>query len=70
MCLNHGCIPTVALARAVELLEMGKAAKDYGITYKDMAVDFKRMMGRKDTVVKTLVSGVKEMLENYGVEVI
>jgi dihydrolipoamide dehydrogenase len=70
MCLNHGCIPTVALARAVELLEMGKAAKDYGITYKDMAVDFKRMMDRKDTVVRTLVSGVKQMLENYGVEVI
>ena len=70
MCLNHGCIPMVALARAVELLEMGKTAKDYGITYKDMTVDFKKMMGRKDTVVKTLVSGVKEMLENYGVEVI
>ena len=70
VCLNHGCIPTVALARAVELLEMGKTAKDYGITYQDMAVDFKKMMGRKDTVVRTLVSGVKEMLENYGVEVI
>jgi dihydrolipoamide dehydrogenase len=70
MCLNHGCIPMVALARAIELLEMGKTAKDYGITYKDMSVDFKKMMGRKDTVVKTLVSGVKEMLENYGVEVI
>ena len=35
MCLNHGCIPMVALARAVELVEMGKTAKDYGITYKE-----------------------------------
>ena len=70
MCLNHGCIPTVALARAVELLEMGKNAKDYGITYKDMKVDFLRMMSKKEAVVRTLVSGVKQMLEAYGVEVI
>jgi dihydrolipoamide dehydrogenase len=70
ICLNHGCIPTGALARAVELIEMGKAAKDYGITYQDMAIDFRKMMGRKDTVVRTLVSGVKQMLEAYRVEVI
>ena len=70
ICVNHGCIPTVALARAVELLEMGKNAKDYGITYEGMKVDFPRMMGKKDAVVRTLVSGVKQMLEAYGVEVI
>jgi dihydrolipoamide dehydrogenase len=70
ICLNHGCIPMVTLARAVELLEMGKTAKDYGITYKDMAIDLKRMMGRKDTIVKTLVTGVKQTLEAYGIEII
>ena len=70
ICVNHGCIPTVALARAVELLEMGKHAKDYGITYKDMRVDFRKMMSKKETVIRTLVSGVKRMLEAYGVEVI
>ena len=70
VCLNHGCIPTATLARAVELLEMGKSAKDYGITYKEMTLDFKKMTARKDTIVKTLVSGVKQMLEAYGVEVI
>src|SRR4030066_324081 len=70
VCLNHGCIPAVALARAVELLEMGKSAKDYGITYTDLAVDFRKMMARKDMVVRTLVSGVKQMLEAYEVEVI
>lgn len=70
ICVNHGCIPTVALARAVELLEMGKNAKDYGITYEGMKVDFPRMMSKKEAVVRTLVSGVKQMLEAYGVEVI
>jgi dihydrolipoamide dehydrogenase len=70
ICLNHGCIPTVALARTVELLEVGKNATDYGITYEDMKVDFQRMMSKKEAVVKTLVSGVKQMLETYGVEII
>jgi dihydrolipoamide dehydrogenase len=70
VCVNHGCIPTVALARAVELLEMGKNAKDYGITYEGMKVDFPRMMSKKEAVVRTLVSGVKQMLEAYGIEVI
>jgi dihydrolipoamide dehydrogenase len=35
-----------------------------------MNVDFRRMMSKKEAVVKTLVSGVKQMLEAYGVEVI
>jgi dihydrolipoamide dehydrogenase len=70
ICVNHGCIPTVALARAVELLEMGKNAKDYGVTYEGMKVDFSRMMSKKEAVVKTLVCGVKQMLEAYGIEVI
>jgi len=70
ICVNHGCIPTVALARAVELLDMAKNAKDYGINYEGVKVDFPRMMSKKDAVVRTLVSGVKQMLEAYGVEVI
>jgi len=70
ICVNHGCIPTVALARAVELLEMGKSAKDYGIVYEDVKVDFRRMMTKKEAVVKTLVSGVRQMLEAYGVKII
>jgi len=70
MCLNHGCIPTGALARAVELLDMGKNAKEYGITYKDVEVDFSKMMRRKDMVVKGLVAGVKQVLDGNGVEII
>jgi dihydrolipoamide dehydrogenase len=69
LCLNDGCIPMVSLGRAVELLEMGKSAKDYGIVYKDIDVDFRKMMARKDMVVKTLVSGVKQTLEAYGIEI-
>lgn len=69
-CLNRGCVPTRALARAVELLEAGKNAKDYGITYKELSIDFAKTMSRKDTVVKTLVAGVKLLLGGNGVKVL
>jgi dihydrolipoamide dehydrogenase len=69
-CLNRGCIPTRSLARAAELLEMAKDAKNYGITYGDVSVDFTKMVARKDTVVKTLVTGVKHLINGNRVELL
>lgn len=69
-CLNRGCIPTRALMRAVELIDLAKSAKDYGVNYKEVEVDLSKMMTRKDTIVKTVVSGVRLLLNGNGVEVI
>ena len=69
-CINRGCIPTRTLVRAVELFEIGSKAKDYGITYTDMAVDFGKIKARKDTVVKLLVTSIKQVLNGKGVEII
>jgi len=69
-CINRGCIPTRTLVRGAELLDMGSKAKDYGITYTDVAIDFTKMKARKDTVVKILVTSVKQVLKGKGVETI
>ena len=69
-CINRGCIPTRTLVRAVELLDMGSKAKDYGITYTDMGIDFTKTNARKDTIVKILVTSVKQVLNGKGVEII
>jgi dihydrolipoamide dehydrogenase len=69
-CINRGCIPTRTLVRAVELLDMGSKAKDYGITYTDMGIDFTKVNARKDTIVKILVTSVKQVLNGKGVEII
>jgi dihydrolipoamide dehydrogenase len=69
-CLNRGCIPTRALLRGVEFLDLARSAKDYGVNYAEAEVDFARMMARKATVVRTVVSGVRLLLEGNGVEVI
>ena len=69
-CLNRGCIPTRALVRGVEFIDLAKSAKDYGVSYKESEIDFSKMMTRKDIIVKTIVSGVKMLLDGNGVEVV
>jgi dihydrolipoamide dehydrogenase len=69
-CLNRGCIPTRALMRGVEFLDLAKSAKDYGVSYPEAELDFAKMMARKATLVKTVVSGVRLLLEGNGVELI
>jgi dihydrolipoamide dehydrogenase len=69
-CLNHGCIPTRALVKGIEFIDLARSAKDYGVSYKEVEFDFSKMMVRKDTIVKTVVSGVKLLLNGNGVEVI
>ena len=69
-CLNRGCIPTRALKTAVDFIDVARSAKDYGVNYQGPEIDLAKMMARKDTIVKTLVSGVKLLLDANGVEVI
>ncbi len=69
-CLNRGCIPTRALVRGVEFIELTKSAKDFGVSYQESEVDFSKMMARKDTIVRTIVAGMKLLLDGNGVEVI
>jgi len=69
-CLNHGCIPVRALTRGTEFIDLPKKAKDYGVDYGDVSVDFSKMMSRKDTVVKTVVGGVELLMRANEIEVL
>ncbi len=69
-CLNRGCIPTKALLHSVEILELARGGKDYGVSVGEPIIDFTKMMSRKDTVVNTLVSGVQYLMRSNAIEVI
>lgn len=69
-CLNRGCIPTRALVRAVEFLDVPRKAKEYGIVYPPPEVDLAKIIARKDTIVKTVGGGVQMLLKENGAEVI
>lgn len=69
-CLNRGCIPTRALVRAVELIDLPKKAREYGINYPPPEIDFAKIIARKDTIIKTVGGGVQLLMKENGVEVI
>ena len=71
VCLNHGCIPTKALLKNAKLYRDFMHASDFGITVTgEVTFDFKKMVGRKDKVVKELTNGVNYLLKKNKVEVI
>lgn len=58
-CTNVGCIPSKALLQSSEHFEhAGHAFADHGIEVKDLSLNLKKMLARKDTVVKQNNDGI------------
>jgi len=58
-CTNVGCIPSKALLQSSEHYEQAAHHfADHGIGLKDLSIDVKTMLGRKDTVVKQNNDGI------------
>lgn len=58
-CLNVGCIPSKALLHSSELFEQAKHhGEEHGLVAKDIKLDLKKMLGRKDKVVDELTKGI------------
>ena len=69
-CLNWGCIPTKALYRTAEVLEDAREGEAFGLNIESAAADFPATMQRKDSVVEGLRSGIDQLLESNGVEIL
>jgi len=69
VCLNWGCIPTKALLKSAKVYETFKNAKSYGFQVEKDAVkiDFKKVMKRKERIVKKLTTGVGFLLKKNKV---
>ena len=70
VCLNRGCIPTKAMLHSAEVLTTMKHASDFGINVENVSVDFSKVLGHRDRVVKQLVGGVGGLLKSYNVNVV
>jgi dihydrolipoamide dehydrogenase len=58
-CTNVGCIPSKALLQSSEHFEhAGHAFADHGIGLKDLSIDVKKMLARKDAIVKQNNDGI------------
>jgi len=70
VCLNEGCIPTKTLLNSAKVLEYAHEAEKYGIKVENISIDFKKIMARKDKVVRKLVSGVGAKLKHAKADVV
>ena len=69
-CLNVGCIPSKALLDSSE--NYHKAAhqfKDHGIEVKDLKVNLKQMIERKNGVVQQTCDGIKFLMKKNKIDV-
>src|SRR2546423_2482176 len=64
-CVNTGCIPTKTLVASARAAHVARRADDYGVTIpRSIAVDMKRVKGRKDAVVRQSSEGLEKWLRN------
>ncbi len=70
VCLNVGCIPTKALLHVAEDLREAKHAKDYGISFGEPDIDLKALEKWKDSVVKKLTGGVRQLFKGNKITLI
>ena len=67
-CTNIGCIPSKALLQSSEHFEhAGHAFADHGIGLTDLSIDVKKMLARKDSVVKQNNDGILYLVKKNKV---
>ncbi|MGI6297923.1 MAG: dihydrolipoyl dehydrogenase [Saccharofermentanales bacterium] len=70
VCLNEGCIPTKSFLHSVKLYDAARHSKGYGVQAEQVTLDHKKVVARKNKVVKMLVGGVRATLAQQKVTVV
>ena len=70
LCLNWGCIPSKAILRNADVVNLVRQADRWGISAPGATFDFGAAIDRSRTVVDQLVGGVEGLLRDNGVEVV
>ncbi|MEB3284888.1 MAG: dihydrolipoyl dehydrogenase [Candidatus Sericytochromatia bacterium] len=70
VCLNWGCIPTKALLRNAEVLNLFKHAKDWGVAIDGLKADYGVAFDRSRQVADKLVKGIQYLMKKNGIRVV
>ena len=69
-CLNRGCIPTKALCRNAEVINLMRESEIWGVKTGELAFDYAPVFERKEAVVKQLREGVEMLMGAPGITAI
>jgi dihydrolipoamide dehydrogenase len=70
ICLNWGCIPTKALLKTGEVYDTLGHLDAYGLSAKDRAYDFAKVIARSRAVAKQLSGGVAFLMRKHKITVV
>ena len=70
VCLNEGCIPSKTLLNSAKLFSHARDSEVFGVSTTEVSFDQKRVIRRKNKIVRLLVSGIKQKMKQCNVEVI
>jgi dihydrolipoamide dehydrogenase len=68
VCLNWGCIPTKALLRNAEILNVFRKAEEWGITYENLQYDFGKIIRRSRGIADRVSKGVEFLMKKNAIE--
>ncbi len=69
VCLNWGCIPTKALLKNAEIVQLFRKAEEWGISYDNLRVDFRKIIKRSRGVADKVSKGVEYLMKKNKIEV-
>ena len=69
-CANKGCVPTKSLLRGVELLELVRESRQYGICTDEIKIDFAKMIAHKNLAVRRVVAGIQTLMKGNVIEIV
>jgi len=69
VCLNWGCIPTKALLRNAEVINLLKRGRDFGFSVENVQVDYSAAVKRSRQVSGRLVKGVGSLMKKNKIDV-
>lgn len=70
VCLNWGCIPTKTMIHSADLYRKVQHASEFGLNIKDISLDLKALVARKNDIVKKNKAGIRNLFKTNGIEVI
>ncbi len=68
VCLNVGCIPSKALLHVAQVIEAARDLAPHGVVFDAPKLDFTKLRGFKDAVVRRLTGGLAQMAKQRGVQ--
>ncbi len=70
VCLNEGCIPTKTLLYSAKIYDTARGGDKYGVSAADVAFDYKKIVDRKNRVVRRLVAGIGAKMKAHEIQVV